>query len=307
MRFHFFFPVCMLFIFLLFLHWAEPLVCWIEEVRKNAGLVILSPLSIRLAIGLHGRNLLKIILRKWHLMSSLLILFPFLIKNIGFCQILYLHLLRSLYGFLWKSVGMVRHIAWFFWFLNQICIFRINLKLWGIYTLYIFLYISVFNLLILKILLLYSRETFFTIFVLNFIFFCSHFIYFLLLLICSSVCSFCHTPWFWAQNAFALASVILENEVKVAQSCPPLCNSMDYSHQAPLSMDFSRQEKTHWSGFPFPSPGDLPDPGTEPKSPALESDSLLSEPQRKQIIFWPCHAACRILVPDHILNLHSLQ
>ena len=39
---------------------------------------------------------------------------------------------------------------------------------------------------------------------------------------------------------------------------------------APLSMGFSRQE--HWSGLPFPSPGDLPDPGIEPRSPALQAD-----------------------------------
>ena len=48
-------------------------------------------------------------------------------------------------------------------------------------------------------------------------------------------------------------------------------------HQAPLSMEFSRQE--YWSGLPFPSPGDLPAPGTEPQSPVLQADSLLSEPQ----------------------------
>ena len=41
-------------------------------------------------------------------------------------------------------------------------------------------------------------------------------------------------------------------------------------------MEFSRQE--YWSGLPFPSPGDLPDPGTEPRSPALQVDSLPSEP-----------------------------
>ena len=46
-------------------------------------------------------------------------------------------------------------------------------------------------------------------------------------------------------------------------------------HQAPLSMGFSRQE--YWSGLPFPSPGDLPDPGIAPRFPALEADSLLSE------------------------------
>ena len=49
--------------------------------------------------------------------------------------------------------------------------------------------------------------------------------------------------------------------------------------QAPLSMGFSRQE--HWSGLPFPSPGDLPDPGIKPSSPALQVDSLLSEPPGK--------------------------
>ena len=39
------------------------------------------------------------------------------------------------------------------------------------------------------------------------------------------------------------------------------------AHQAPMSMGFSRQE--YWSGLPFPSPGDLPDPGIKPGSPAL--------------------------------------
>ena len=46
--------------------------------------------------------------------------------------------------------------------------------------------------------------------------------------------------------------------------------------QAPLSMGFSRQE--HWSGLLFPSPEDLPNPGIEPRSPALQADSLPSEP-----------------------------
>ena len=48
------------------------------------------------------------------------------------------------------------------------------------------------------------------------------------------------------------------------------------AHQAPLSMGFSRQE--YWSGLPFPSPGDLPDPGIEPRSPSLHADALTSEP-----------------------------
>ena len=44
------------------------------------------------------------------------------------------------------------------------------------------------------------------------------------------------------------------------------------ARQAPLSMEFSRQE--YWSGLPFPSPGDLPDPGAEPTTPALQAGSL---------------------------------
>ena len=46
------------------------------------------------------------------------------------------------------------------------------------------------------------------------------------------------------------------------------------AHQAPPSMEFSSQE--YWSGLPFPSPGDLPDPGIEPGSPALQADVLQS-------------------------------
>ena len=51
------------------------------------------------------------------------------------------------------------------------------------------------------------------------------------------------------------------------------------AHQAPLSMGFSRQE--YWSGLPFPSPGDLLNPGIEPRSPALQADALTSEPPGK--------------------------
>ena len=51
------------------------------------------------------------------------------------------------------------------------------------------------------------------------------------------------------------------------------------AYQAPPSMGFSRQE--YWSGVPFPSPGDLPDPGIEPSSPASQADALTSEPPGK--------------------------
>ena len=51
------------------------------------------------------------------------------------------------------------------------------------------------------------------------------------------------------------------------------------AHQAPLSVGFSRQE--YWSGLPFPSPGDLPDPGVEPRFPTLQADALTSKPPGK--------------------------
>ena len=53
------------------------------------------------------------------------------------------------------------------------------------------------------------------------------------------------------------------------------------ARQAPLSMGFSKQE--YQSGLPFPSPGDLPDPGIKPGSPSLQTDSLLSEPPGKPL------------------------
>ena len=60
----------------------------------------------------------------------------------------------------------------------------------------------------------------------------------------------------------------------VTKSCPTLVTPWNVASQAPLSMEFSRQE--YWSGLPFPSPGDLPDQGLEPRSPALQADSLLT-------------------------------
>ena len=61
----------------------------------------------------------------------------------------------------------------------------------------------------------------------------------------------------------------------VAKSCLTLAIPWTVAHQAPLFTAFFRQE--YCSGLPFPSPGDVPDPGIEPGSPALQADSLLSE------------------------------
>ena len=59
----------------------------------------------------------------------------------------------------------------------------------------------------------------------------------------------------------------------------PFATPWTIAYQAPQSMGFSRQE--YWSGLPFPSPGDLPDPGIEPRSPTLQADALTSEPPGK--------------------------
>ena len=62
---------------------------------------------------------------------------------------------------------------------------------------------------------------------------------------------------------------VAESVSEVAELCLALCDPMDCSvaYQAPMSMELSRQE--YWSGLPFPSLGDLPDPGIEPRSPTL--------------------------------------
>ena len=66
-----------------------------------------------------------------------------------------------------------------------------------------------------------------------------------------------------------------------SENVSQLCDSLQphglyVAHEATLSMG-----QEYWSGFPFPSPGDLPDPGIQPRSPALEADSLLSETPEK--------------------------
>ena len=83
---------------------------------------------------------------------------------------------------------------------------------------------------------------------------------FYLVKICTYVCTSCLAP----------------------QLCPTLCDLTDSSPgKAPLSMGFSRQE--YQSGLPLPSPGDLLDPGVKPGSPALQVNSLPSEPPGKPL------------------------
>ena len=69
--------------------------------------------------------------------------------------------------------------------------------------------------------------------------------------------------------------LLLKAKALATQLCSTLCYLVNYiACQAPLSMEFSRQD--YWSGLPFPSPGNLPNPGIEHQSPALLADSLLS-------------------------------
>ena len=74
--------------------------------------------------------------------------------------------------------------------------------------------------------------------------------------------------------------VVLKVKVKSFSRVRLFATPWTVAHQAPPSMGFSRQE--YWSGLPFPSLGYLPDPGIEPRSPALQADTLTSEPPGKK-------------------------
>ena len=104
----------------------------------------------------------------------------------------------------------------------------------------------------------------------------------------------------------------LEVKVLVTQSVWLFVTPWTITHQTPLSMVFSRQE--YWRGLPFPSAGDLPDPGIEPRYPALQADSLPSEPPGNpwltyqlsyQILFflwWPIRIISKIFILGDFLN-----
>ena len=92
-------------------------------------------------------------------------------------------------------------------------------------------------------------------------------------------------PCIYSVFAFYKITHIYVHNVKVkalvTQLCLTLGDPMDLTvgYQAPLSMEFSRKE--YWSGLPFPSPGDLPNPGIKPGSLAMQADSLPSKPAGK--------------------------
>ena len=79
----------------------------------------------------------------------------------------------------------------------------------------------------------------------------------------------------------------ISSSSSVAQSCPTLATPSTVAHQNSLSMGFFSQE--YWSGLPFPSPGNLPNAGDKPMSPALLVDSLLIEPagpMQRLLLLW---------------------
>ena len=100
------------------------------------------------------------------------------------------------------------------------------------------------------------------------------------------------SPWIWGVWSTRLYDALLHGVLVCV--CVRVCVYESLScvwlfvppwtvtHQSPLSMGFSRQE--HWSGLPFPSPGNLPHPGIKPRSPALHVDSLPSEPPEKPLL-----------------------
>ena len=85
--------------------------------------------------------------------------------------------------------------------------------------------------------------------------------------------------WVKIQRSINVIHHIVKVTVKSLSRVRLFATPWTVAYQAPPSMGFSRQEC--WSGLPFPSPGDLPHPGIQPRSPALQADALPSEPPGK--------------------------
>ena len=83
-------------------------------------------------------------------------------------------------------------------------------------------------------------------------------------------------------QSFCLPSASFLKRVKSLSRVRLFATPWTVAYQAPPSMGFSRQE--YWSGLLFPSPGDLPNPGIKPRSPALQADALTSEPPGKRLL-----------------------
>ena len=116
-----------------------------------------------------------------------------------------------------------------------------------------------------------------------------------------------HLPWNQGRsvNTYGPLNFMCSwwTEVKLLSRVQLFAIPWTVANGAPPSMGFSRQE--YWSGLPFPSPGELPDPGIEPGSPALQADALLSEPQGKPS-WWKDQTSCTKLC-HHVPMLSSLE
>ena len=110
----------------------------------------------------------------------------------------------------------------------------------------------------------------------------------------SSMCSICLITSGWRKASRHLYGE-RRSEVKSLSLVWLFATPWTVAYKAPLSMEFSRQE--YWSGLPFPSPGDHPDPGIEPGFPTLQADTLPSEPpgqpQGKVCHTWRKERGCR--------------
>ena len=101
------------------------------------------------------------------------------------------------------------------------------------------------------------------------------------------------TRW-WIQRMFCCFIICYHS--LVANLCLILAIPRTIVHQAPVSMGFSKQE--YCSGLPFPSPEDLPYPGMEPGSPALQADSSKTEPPGKPLLF--------VIPYTYFINIYSI-
>ena len=95
----------------------------------------------------------------------------------------------------------------------------------------------------------------------------------------------CCYAWFIIDNPSSWISLLCVHVYTYLESwsCSVVSNSLQshVAYEAPPSMEFSRQE--YWSGLPFSSPGDIPNPGIKPRFPALQADALPSEPPGKPL------------------------
>ena len=99
-----------------------------------------------------------------------------------------------------------------------------------------------------------------------------------------SFCTILTGGWVGQSDTFGSTNESLKVKVKSLSRVRLFATPWTVAHQAPPSMGFSRQE--YWSGLPFPSPGDLPNPGIKPRSPALQADALTSEPPGKTAVIF---------------------